>query len=130
MGDLRDYSNPVIRLQNLTAEDLCILLLNIRNVYAGGDISRHIVPDEAIKAYIQHCARRLGAEFYQTPGDAVKGFVGFLSVLDQNRNTDWQTLLGGIDIQPSKDPDSFSTENDETSMATKNGKDELTTFRL
>ncbi len=127
---LRDYSGPVIRLQNLTVEDLYVLLHNIRNVYAAGDSSRYLVPDEALKAYIQHCAKRLGAESYQTPRQAAKGFVELLSVLEQNPGTDWKTLLSGINLEPAKDPDSFSITNDETPVAPTNEQDELATFRL
>lgn len=127
---LRDYSGPVIRLQNLTVEDLYVLLHNIRNVYAAGDSSCYLVPDEALKAYIQHCAKRLGAESYQTPREAAKGFVELLSVLEQNPGTDWQTLLSGINLQPAKDPNSFPIASDETSVAPKKEQDELATFRL
>lgn len=127
---LRDYSGPVIRLQNLTVEDLYVLLHNIRQVYASGDVSRYLVPDEALKAFIQHCAQTLGAEFYQTPRDAVKGFVGFLSVLEQNPGTDWQKLLGGINLQPSINPESLPVTEDVTQMPPNGEKDELATFRI
>ena len=127
---LRDYSGPVIRLQNLTVEDLYVLLHNIRQVYASGDVSRYLVPDEALKAFIQHCAQTLGAEFYQTPRDAVKGFVGFLSVLEQNPGTDWQKLLGGINLQPSINPESLPVTEDDTQVPPNGEKDELATFRI
>ena len=127
---LRDYSGPVIRLQNLTVEDLYVLLHNIRQVYAAGDVSRYLVPDEALKAFIQHCAQTLGTEFYQTPRDAVKGFVGFLSVLEQNPGTEWQKLLGGINLQPSINPESLPMTDDDTQMPTNGEKDELATFRI
>ena len=127
---LRDYSGPVIRLPNLTVEDLYVLLHNIRQVYASGDVSRYLVPDEALKAFIQHCAQTLGAEFYQTPRDAVKGFVGFLSVLEQNPGTDWQKLLGGINLQASINPDSLPVTEDVTQVPHNGEKDELATFRI
>jgi len=127
---LRDYSGPVIRLQNLTVEDLYVLLHNIRQVYASGDVSRYLVPDEALKTFIQHCAQTLGAEFYQTPRDAVKGFVGFLSVLEQNPGTDWQKLLGGINLQPSINPESLPVTEDDTQVPPNGEKDELATFRI
>lgn len=127
---LRDYSGPVIRLQNLTVEDLYVLLHNIRQVYASGDVSRYLVPDEALKAFIQYCAQTLGADFYQTPRDAVKGFVGFLSILEQNPGTDWQKLLGGINLQPSINPESLLVTEDDTQMPPNGEKDELATFRI
>ena len=129
VGGLRDYSGPVIRLQNLTVEDLYVLLHNTRHVYAAGDTSRYLIPDRALEPFIQHCANTLGAEFYQTPRDAVKGFVGLLSVLEQNPGTDWQTLLKGITLERSVDADSPIAEDD-TPVAPNGEQDELTTFHL
>ena len=130
VGGLRDYSGPVIRLQNLMVEDLYVLLHNIRHVFASGDTSRYLVPDAALKGFIQHCACTLGAEFYQTPRDAVKGFVGLLSVLEQNPGTDWQLLLNGITLERSVDPDSLPMLDDESPATVSGGQDELATFRL
>jgi hypothetical protein len=129
VGGLRDYSGPVIRLQNLTVEDLYVLLHNIRHVYAAGDTSRYLVPDRALEPFIQHCANTLGAEFYQTPRDAVKGFVGLLSVLEQNPGTDWQTLLKGITLERSVGADSPIAEDD-APVAPNGEQGELTTFHL
>jgi len=36
-GGLIDLSGPIVRLQNLSPEDLLVLLFNIRAVFAGGD---------------------------------------------------------------------------------------------
>src|ERR1039457_2163217 len=43
-----DFSGPVVRLQNLTPEDLFVLLRNIRHVHAYGDSTKYIVPDEGL----------------------------------------------------------------------------------
>jgi hypothetical protein len=90
---VRDMSGPVIRLSNLSPEDLYVLLHNIRHVFAAGDESKYLVPDEAIKAFMERCSKVLGADFFSTPRDAVKSFVGFLSVLEQNPSLVWQTLI-------------------------------------
>jgi hypothetical protein len=113
---LKDLSGPVIRLKNLSPEDLYLLLHNIRNVFASGDQEKHekrekpekyLVPDEALHAFIQRCAQTLGASFYQTPRDACKAFVGFLSVLEQNPGADWRTLLAEVSIE-SPEEDEFA----------------------
>jgi hypothetical protein len=102
---LKDFSGPVLRLDPLSPEDLYLLLHNIRNVFACGDAEKRLVPDEALHAFIQRCARTLGAEFYQTPRDAAKSFTGFLSVLEQNPGADWRTLLGETEFFPTPTPD-------------------------
>jgi DNA-binding phage protein len=98
---LKDFLGPVIRLQNLSAEDLYVLLFNIRNVFASGDPAKYLVPDEAINAFLNHCAQTLGSEFYQTPRDATKAFVGLLSVLAQNPGARWQDLIGTVELEQS-----------------------------
>ena len=87
---LKDFSGPVIRLQNLSPEDLFVLLHNIRNVFALGDPSKYLIDDEGIKQFMTHCGSTLGADFFLTPRDAVKAFVGLLSVIEQNPGTDWK----------------------------------------
>ncbi|MDR2180264.1 MAG: ATP-binding protein [Synergistaceae bacterium] len=100
---LKDFLGPVIRLKNLSPEDLYLLLHNIRSVFALGDPAKYLVPDEALHAFIQRCAQTLGASFYQTPRDASKAFVGFLSLLEQNPGVGWRSLLGNVPIEPSLD---------------------------
>lgn len=62
-----DLSGPVIRLQNLTATDMYVLLENIRSVFAAGDPSKHLIPDEALGAFMDHCNRHIGEAYFQTP---------------------------------------------------------------
>lgn len=92
----RDFSGPVIRLDNLSLEHLYVLLHNIRNVFAGGDSSRLLVPDEALKEFMTHCSKRLGSEYYLTPRETTKEFVGFLSILEQDPEADWRAVLDGV----------------------------------
>ncbi|HDZ72488.1 MAG TPA: ATP-binding protein [Aurantimonas coralicida] len=123
---LVDHSGPVIRLQNLTPEDLLILLANIRNVFASGDSSIHLVPDEALQAFMIHCSQKVGDAYFRTPRNTIKSFVHLLAVLDQNPGTDWRTLIGGVEIAQEFDPDA----TDDGSGATGGGVDELATLRL
>ena len=74
-----------------------MLLTNIRRVQAGGDESKLLLPDEAIIAYLQDCHLRLGASFFQTPAETVKGFVGLLHLREQHPSGDWRVLLARDD---------------------------------
>jgi hypothetical protein len=93
---LVDTTGPVLRLQSLTPEDLFVLLANLRSVFALGEPSRHLVPDEALEAFMRHCNGRIGEAYFRTPRNTIKAFVQFLSVLEQNPSASWQDLLGGI----------------------------------
>jgi bacteriophage exclusion system BrxC/D-like protein len=91
---LVDLSGPVVRLQPLTPEDLFVLLKNIAFVHAGGDPSKVVVSDEGIIATLKAANERLGADYFRTPRDVVRSFVGLLNLLDQNPGKTWQDLLG------------------------------------
>lgn len=98
-GGLVDMTGPVLRLQNLTPEELLVLLGNLRSVFACGDESKHLVPDEALTAFMDHCNRRIGEAYFRTPRNTIKAFVQFLRVLEQNPGTQWQELLGEIVLE-------------------------------
>lgn len=124
---LVDYSGPVIRLQSLTPEDLLVLLSNIRNVFAGGDPAKFLVPDEALTTFMDHCNRRIGEAYFRTPRTTVRAFVQMLAVLEQNPGARWQDLIGGIQIAPDA-PDIAVTE--ETTQSAGGEGDELTSLRI
>ncbi len=130
--ELVDLSGPVIRLASLSPEDLYVLLHKLRHVYASGDESRYLVPDEALGAFIEHCAQRVGASTFRTPRNTVKEFVDLLAVLDQNENVEWHDLIERIDVKQDAGPDSNSGDAGDSDADTgdSDGDDNLTTFRL
>ena len=130
---LKDFSGPVLRLANLSPEDLFVLLHNIRVVFALGDSARFLVDDNGIKQFMSHCASTLGAEFYLTPRDAVKGFAQLLAIIEQNPGSTWQTVLNEMQIDRTVDPESGPPDADDESAraaAAKPGDDDLASFKL
>jgi hypothetical protein len=125
---LKDLSGPVIKLPNLSPEDLFVLLRNIRNVFSLGDPAKHLIDEEGMQAFMNHCASTLGADFFLTPRDAVKAFVGLLSVLEQNPGTDWRTLLSQTPIDRTADPETETVARDADEPKT--DEDDLVSFRL
>jgi P-loop Domain of unknown function (DUF2791) len=120
---LVDLSGPVLRLQSLSPEDLLILLGNIRMVFASGDPSKFLVPDNALTAFMEHCDRKIGEAYFRTPRSTIKAFVHMLSVLEQNSDARWQELLERIPIAP--DTPDQAGDPDESGEG-----DELTSLRL
>ena len=129
---LRDFSGPVIRLQNLSPEELFVLLHNIRNVFALGDPSKYLIDEDGIKKFMNHCGSTLGAEFYLTPRDAVKAFVGLLSVVEQNPGTGWESLLSTASLDRSVDPEVGppAVDVEETTKPAAPKNDDLGLFEL
>ena len=116
---LIDLSGPVIRLANLTPEDMFVLLSNIRRVMQGDDDP---IPDEALTAFMTHCSSKIGDAYFRTPRNTVKEFVNMLSVLKQNPGVDWRILLGAVEPEEDRGLDSNVVEMDED--------DELVSFKL
>ena len=123
---LVDLSGPVIRLSNLTPEELFVLLANIRRVFHSGDQpgdGTEPLPDEALHAFMQHCSDRVGDAYYRTPRNTVTAFVDLLAVIEQNPGTDWRSLVGSVEVAADSDSGSAAAPQDDDD-------DDLATFRL
>ena len=126
VNGLADYSGPVVNLPNLTPEELYHLLERLRDVFAAGDPERWLLPDEALHAFMDHCASRIGEAYFRTPRNTVKAFVDLLAIIEQNPGADWRALLGAVDVAEDRgavaDHDIVEGEGDPD--------DELATLRL
>lgn len=128
---LVDLSGPVVRLQPLTPEDLFVLLKNIAFVHASGDSAKVAVPDEGIVATLRQANERLGADYFRTPRDVVRSFIGLLNLLDQNPGKTWQDVLGADVFQKPNAP--MSAEEEVATGAAPppdDADDDLTAFKL
>lgn len=117
---LVDFSGPVIRLSNLTPEDLHVLLENVRRVFASGATTLPAIPDAAITAFMQHCSKQIGDAYFRTPRNSVKAFVQLLSILEQNPTAGWASLLDQVAVVP----------DEATGAPPPGGDDELSGFKL
>lgn len=93
-----DYSGPVMRLASLTPEDFFVLLQKLRHVYASGEVAKYLLPEPAIPAFMEHCAKRLGDAYFRTPRTTITAFINLLAVLEQNSGADWKELIGVTDV--------------------------------
>ncbi len=115
-GKLVDHSGPVLRLGNLSPEDIYVLLTKLRHVYASGDPAAYLVPDDALIGYMRHCASRIGDAYFRTPRETIKGFLDLLALLDQNPGLDWRSVID--DVSLASEPAGSADD------------DELTSFQL
>ncbi len=97
-GGLVDFSGPVVRLSSLTPEDFYVLLQKIGHVYASGDTTKHLLPDQGIYRFMEHCSKRIGDAYFRTPRTTITSFINLLAVLEQNAGVSWQDLVGGIEV--------------------------------
>ena len=59
---------------------------------------------------LQKASETLGAQYYKTPRDIVRSFVGLLNVLEQNPSKKWGELLTPSLLKPSEKPLSVEEE--------------------
>lgn len=131
VNGLVDYSNPVLRLGNLSPEDLFVLLGKIRHVFASGDLDQYLLPDAGIQAFMAHCSQRIGDAYFRTPRNTVKAFIDLLSVLDQNKQITWRDLVAQVNITTEANPDLLPAQiqgNGKVTQPTED--DDLASFRL
>ena len=124
---LKDFSGPVIRLPNLTPEELFVVLTKLRHIHASGDSAAPALPDDALRAFMDHCSRRIGEAYFRTPRDTIRAFVQMLAILEQNPEAAWSDLVGKVRVEPEANPDIVGME--EVEPAEPSG-DELASFRL
>ena len=127
---IRDFSGPVVRLENLTPEDLFVLLRNIRHVHASGDTAKYIVPDDALMAVLERANEALGAEYFKTPRDVVRSFVGLLNVMEQNPDRGWKDFVGTNFIKRAANPASVEEEVSLGIACPADEDDSLQSFKL
>jgi hypothetical protein len=120
-NELVDFSGPVLHLSSLTVEDLYLLLAKVRHVYAAGDSARYLLPDSAIANFMEHCANRIGDNFFRTPRTTITSFINLLAILEQNPGTDWKSLIGEVRVV---------ADDGGKSDVTVDSDDELASFKL
>jgi bacteriophage exclusion system BrxC/D-like protein len=127
-GELRDLSGPVIRLANLTPEELYVLLEKLRDVQASGEPNAYLLPDDGLRAFMDRSAERLGDTYFRTPRTTIKAFVQLLAVLEQNAQVDWRSLIGEAQIE--KDRGAESDLVPEQEAGSQDADEELASFQL
>ena len=112
-----DYSSPTLHLNNLTPEELYVLLKNIRHVFASGDETQYLVPEKALEAFLLHCSKKIGEAYFRTPRNTIRAFADMLSVIEQNKDITWNNLIDSVEIQEEKVSDMPEIEGSTDDLA-------------
>jgi hypothetical protein len=118
-----DYSSTALHLASLTPEELYILLRNLRHVYASGDETNYLVPDESLISFLEHCSKTIGDAYFRTPRNTIKAFLDMLAVIEQNPSIQWNQLIESVSIS-NEQPSDLELPGDGAE------DDELTDFKL
>lgn len=93
---LKDLTGPIIRLDNLSQEELFILFVKIRYVFASGCEDKYLINDEQIEMFMQWLLNRLGAEAFLSPRESIKQYIGLLSQLENYPDVPIEEHLGKV----------------------------------
>lgn len=135
-----DFSGPVMRLAPLTKEEVYVLLDKLRVLWGGGQ-GAEPVPEEAVPAFLDHCHKKIGEAYFQTPRNTIRAFLDMLAVIDQNPAISWRDLIGQVEIAPDREGPARASPSDAvdaptptpgtgSSLTTPDSDDELMTFTL
>ena len=94
----KDFSGPLIELDNLSPEEYLQLFKNIREVFAHGKKEKYLVTDDELEHFLKIIYSQLGAEEHMTARDAIKGFVSILNILESNPGAKFEEVVGDYDF--------------------------------
>lgn len=115
-----DSSGTVLRLKNLTATEMYVLLQKLNIVFVCGADQQPVLPDEAIDSFMAHCQKTVGESYFRTPRLTIKSFLDLLAILEENPSADWTDLIEKSVVQKDSPIEMDLSDDD----------DELTAIRL
>lgn len=127
---LADYNSTVLRLNNLSKEELFVLLKNLRNVFARSVEENYLIPDDGLISYLNHCANRIGDCYFRTPRNTIKGFLDLLSILEQHPDVKWSDIIEKIEVKADIEPTDIKDILTSRNSLNTNEEDEFATFKL
>ena len=128
---VQDFGGPIIRLANLTPEDLFVLLTKLRDVHGGR--SAQVLDHAAIASFLAFCLQRIGAAYFQTPRTTIRAFLDLMAVIELKPEASIADLLEGVAVEPDHDPaaeDLPEAAPTDAAAAPAGPEDDLTSFKL
>lgn len=89
-----DFNSPIIRLQQLTNEEIFVLLEKITEIHAKHYGYEVVIKEEQIIAFMQVVSNRLGADELLTPREIVRDYIGLLNILQQDKAATFDRIIG------------------------------------
>ncbi|MCL1987567.1 MAG: ATP-binding protein [Firmicutes bacterium] len=92
-GDFVDYTSPIIKLKQLSHEELYLLLENLCNVHSTHNGYEITLQPSDLQAFLQTVLSRLGADQLLTPREITRDFLALLNIIMQNPTADFNALI-------------------------------------
>lgn len=98
-----DLSGPIIHLQQLTMEEIFVLLEKLTYIHSKHYNYEMFIKDSQITKFLQDVFNRAGSEKFLTPREITRDYLGLLNVLLQNENINFDELLSSNFVQENID---------------------------
>ncbi len=95
--EVRDYSQPVIKLYPLSNEEIFVLLKNLKEIFDLHYNTNIDFNESDIKHFMEEVYNRPGAKEFLTPRDVIRDFLKILSILRQNPQIDKTHVIKSTD---------------------------------
>lgn len=110
-----DYTSPVIKLQQLTPEEIYILLERLCDLHGKHYGYTCALSTEDLAGFLNTVVNRLGADQLLTPREVTRDFLGLLNILHQDETATLSILLNREEYavkSAEKDPEQVDDSND------------------
>ena len=111
--ELRDFSQPVIKLQPLNHNEIFVLLQKIKLIFDTNYSVKIDFSDEEIRQFMEHVLNQPGANEFLTPREIIRDFLNILNILRQNPNYDKSKLMSSFKVKDSQEIDLSELNIDE-----------------
>lgn len=91
--EVRDYSQPVIKLLPLNHNEVFVLLKKLKDIFNFHYQTEIEFSDNEIQNFMEGLLNRPGAAEFLTPREVIRDFINIMNIVRQNPNIDRQTLL-------------------------------------
>jgi len=88
-----DYTSPVIKLNQLSAEEIYVLLQRLCEFHGAHYSYSCPFGEKELTAFINTVVARLGADQLLTPREITRDFLGLLNILHQNPDLTFDMLI-------------------------------------
>ena len=88
-----DYSSPVVKLNQLTPEEIFLLMERLCELHGAHYSYQCALSTEDLTAFLNTVVSRLGADQLLTPREITRDFLGLLNILHQNPDVTFDALV-------------------------------------
>lgn len=94
-----DFSGPVIRLKQLTPEEIYLLLERLCEIHGAHYEYENKLGSVELTAFLNMVYSRIGAEELLTPREVTRDFIGLLNILYQNPEVRFMELINRMETK-------------------------------